>query len=579
MKSAKVSARRAHRRLVGGAALLAGATLGSTASAIEIDAGPDWTVRWDNSIAYNLGVRAQAINSKIANSPVFAEGDYSHKRGQIVTDRLSDLMEFDAQNTNGWGGRVSGSLFKDFAFREGVRTNPGALAPNTPYSAIESYTNNRFSNYTKHYYDQGIQLLDAFGYSDFKLGERDSSVIAGRTTKYWGNAVFFGPLGINYAQNASDNIKGSFAPGSEAKELAIPREQLYLSTQITPDLVAEGQYFFAFKGNLNPEGGTYLSFADFLSNGPQGAAQTAALGLGPHGPSVKPKDNDSNFGLKLSYAPSELKGAVSAYFRQLDETQPWMPLLRYNPSTFAVQDYHLAYAQHVKLFGLSLERQFGAYSVGTELSYRHDTALNSSTFNATDPLGRQGARGNVVNFVANAVGGLTRSPVWDTGVFLVEVAYTHLGSVTSNRAMFNGVDNAAACPSGSKRDGCATRDALMVAGLFKPQWLGVLPSVDVGLPLFLMYGAKGNAPSLGVPVNEKVGLYTAGLEALIQQKYTVTLQYNGYFAPTDGKLTNAGAGAGVPNGTPGFPTFYAGGSGTYMYNDKGWVSLTLKASF
>jgi hypothetical protein len=564
--------------LISQAVLLVLAGAGQQALALELDAGPDWAVRFDNTVTYNLGVRARQIDDKIGNNPVFAESDYSAKRGGVVTNRVNDLVEFDAQNKSGWGGRLSASLFKDFAFHDDVRTNPGQLAPATPYSALGAYTNNQFSGYTKRYYKQGAAMLDAFAYSSFKLGERDATAMAGRLTKYWGNAVFFGPLAISYSQNAADNIKASFAPGTEAKELAIPREQLYLSGQLTPDLVLEGQYFLAFKGNLLPEGGTYLSFADFLTRGPQGSNLTGAFGLGQRGADITPKNNNQNFGLKLSWAPSELRGAVSAYARQMDETQPWMPMLGYNPTTFAVQNYHLSYAQKVHLYGLSLEKQLGEYSVGAELSLRRKTGLSSTSFNASDPLGREGARGNVTNLVVNTVGGLTRSPVWDTGVFLAEVAYQHVNSVTSNAAMFNSVDNPAACASQSKRNGCATNNAVLIAGLFKPQWLAVAPSVDLSLPLFLMYGAKGNAATLAVPVNEGGALFTAGVEALIQQRYTVTLQYNGYYFRGNG-LTNAGAAGGVPNGTAGFPTFFAGGSGTYMYNDKGWVSLTVKASF
>ena len=565
------------RRSVVAAAMAGATSLG--AHAIEIDTGsPDWTVRWDNSIAYTLGIRTQKINDNIGNNPVFAESDYSVKQGGVVTNRLSDLMELDAESKGGFGARMSASLFNDFAFRDHVRTNPGDLAPGTPYSSLGAYTNNEFSGYTKRYYKDGAGLLDAFAFANFKVGDHDASVDVGRLTKYWGNATFFGTLGINYSQNAADNIKGASAPGSQAKELAIPREQLYLSTQITQDLVVEGQYFLKFKGNLLPEGGTYLSFADFLTRGPQGAALTSAFGLGQHAPDITPKNVDSNYGLKLAWAPSALRGAVSAYYRQLDETQPWMPLVQYDPQTGEAENYHLAYARHVKLYGLSLEKQIDAYSLGAEISYRRGTALNSSAANPNDALGTEGARGNVTNVIVNTVGGLTPTPVWDTGIFLAEVGYSHLNSVTSNAAMFNGTSNAAACPSGSVANGCSTRNAVLFAGLFKPQWLGVFPSVDLGLPLFAMYGVKGNTASMGAPVNEHGVLFTAGIEALVQQKWDITLQYNGYHSKFNG-ITNGGAAAGVANGTPGFPTFYAGGNGTFMYNDKGWVSLTVQASF
>ncbi|MFP6850418.1 MAG: DUF1302 family protein [Pseudomonas sp.] len=574
----KVAYRGSRGHILGCAALVASVASYNQAHAVELDVGPDWAVRLDNTITYNLGVRVQDVDDKIGNNPVFAQSDYSYERGDIVTNRISNLMELDAQNVNGWGARISASMFKDFAFNDSVSTNPGQLAPGTPYSALGSYDNNRYSSYTKRYYKEGVELLDAFAYSSFDLGGHESSLMAGRFTKFWGNAVFFGALGINYSQNAADNIKASFAPGTEAKELAIPREQIYFSTQLTPELVAEAQFFLKFKGNLLPEGGTYLSVADFLSRGPDGSNLTAAFGLGQRGSDVEPEDINDNFGLKLSWAPSALRGAVSAYYRQLDETQPWMPMLQYDSNTFAVQNYHLAHAQKVQLFGLSLEKQVGEYSLGVELSHRRDTGLNSSSFNPNDALGREGARGNVTNVLVNVLSGLARSPFWDTGTLLGELGYTRLNSVTKNAEMFNGVDNPSACPTQDKWMGCSTKDAWMVAGLFKPQWLGVWPSVDLAMPMFAMYGLKGNASSLGVPMRQGSAVYTIGLEAKVQQKYTVTLQYNGYYARPSG-TTNAGAALGVPNGTDGFPTFYEGGNGTFMYNDKGWLSLTAKASF
>jgi len=546
--------------------------------AIELDAGPDWTVRWDNTLSYNLGIRAQDIDDRIGNHPVFAQSSYSYRQGDLVTNRVADLMELDAQHRNGWGLRLSASLFKDFAFHDDVRTNPGELAPGTPYSSLGSYSGNRFSDYTKRRYKQDARLLDAFAYTNFRLGEHESSLFLGRLTKFWGNALFFGRLGINTSQNASDAIKASFAPGTEAKELAIPREQVFFSTQLTQDLTAEAQYFFRFEGNLLPEGGTYLSFADFLTRGPQGAALTESLGLGQHGEEVKPKDINNNFGLKLAWAPSAFRGGLSGYVRQFDETQPWMPMLRYDPATLAVRDYHLSFAKKVRLFGLAMEKQVGPYSLGAELSHLRETGLSSSAFNPSDPLGREGARGNVTNLLVNVVGGLTRSRFWDTGVFSAELGYTRLHSITRNAAMYRGVDNPVACPTRSERDGCATKDAWMLAGFFKPQWLAVWPGVDLSLPVFVMVGLKGNASILGAPVGERSAVYTLGLEANVHQKYTVTLQYNGYHATANG-LTNAGAPLGIANGTPGFPTFYAGGNGTWMYNDKGWVSLSVKASF
>lgn len=531
--------------------------------AFELPLNPDWVANWDNTVTYNVGVRAQGINPGIGNNPVFAESDYKFAHaGDVVTNRVSDLSEFDGVYQDKYGFRVSASIFKDFAYGNGVNTHPGNFAPGVPYSSLFSYQNNQYSSYTERYYQQGIQLLDAFAFGRFDIGGHNTTIKVGQLTQFWGNALFFGALGINYSQNAADNIKGSSQPGSQAKELALPRPQVLVSTQITPTFTLEGQYLMQRVHNLSPEGGTYLGTAGFLFNGPQ-----YLEGSIPRGSDFVPSNTNPNYGFKASWSPDWLRGTVNAYYRRFDEVQPWAPLFGENPATRA-PNYHLAYATDVHLYGLSLEKQIGDYSTGFEVSYRQHTALNSAGGPLPgDPSGSQGARGDTVNIIANVIAGLTRTPLWQTGSVIAEIAATHLTSTTANGALYNGTGNPLGCPTGNKWDGCSTRNAVSVAALFDPTWLQVFPNVDIDMPLFVEYGLYGNTASLGNSVSQGAIIYTAGIHALVKNKYNVTLQYNGYHAHTNGGTT------------PGANPFYTSGNGTYFYNDRGWISLTLQAAF
>lgn len=534
--------------------------------AVELPLNPDWVVNWDNTVTYNLGVRAQGINPGIGNNPAFAESDYKFSHaGDIVTNRVSDLSEFDAVYKDKYGFRVSASIFKDFAYGNGVNTNPGNFAPGVPYSSLFSYQNNQYSSYTERYYQQGMQLLDAFVFGKFDIGGHNTTIKLGQLTQFWGNALFFGAQGINYSQNAADNIKGSSQPGSLAKELALPRPQVLVSTQITPTFTLEGQYLLERVHNLSPEGGTFLGTAGFLFNGPQFLG-----GSVPRGSDFQPSNTNPNYGFKAAWSPEWLRGTVNAYYRRFDEVQPWAPLFGADPATGA-PNYHLAYATDVHLYGLSLEKQIGNYSTGFEVSYRQHTGLNS----ATGPLpgnlaGSTGARGDTINVVANVIAGLTRTPLWQTGSLTAEIAGTHLTSITSNGALYNGTGNPLGCPTGNKWDGCSTRNSVVVAALFDPTWLQVFPGVDIDVPIFIEYGLYGNTASLGTSVGQGALIYTAGVHALVKNKYNVTLQYNGYHAHTNGGNTPINGGAG---------SFYTSGNGTYFYNDRGWVSLTLQMAF
>jgi Protein of unknown function (DUF1302) len=537
-----------------------------SAYAFEFNLGPDVAGRWDNTIQYIGGVRAGGIDPGIGNNPIFNESDYKFGHaGSIVTNRVSDLTEFNLSYRQTYGFRVSASLFKDFAYTDSVHFNPNFAAPGVPYSALGSYAGNRYSSYTRSYYVNGTQLLDAFAYGSFEVGGHLTSIKLGRLTQLWGPAIFFGDQAISYAQNPVDGIKGSAAPGSTLKEVALPRAQLYVQTEVTPQLTLAAQYFFEFEHNLLPEGGTYLGLSDFLFNGP-----SQLLGAIPHGNDFKPKNVNNNFGVRATWSPDFLAGgSLGFYYRRLDEAQPWV-LFGQDPSTGAT-NYHLSYNEGTQLFGVSAELGIGVVSSGFEVSYRHNTALNSATGPLpTDLSGHSGARGDTINMIANALVPLGKTPLYDSGTLTAEVAFTQRVGSIQNAALYNGTGNSLACPTGNKWNGCSTNNSVVAAMQFDPQWLQVFPGVDIDMPIFVMYGIFGNTPSLTTTIGNQGSLiYTVGVHARVHNQYNITLQYNGYHSHTSGS-TRFG---------PGGPSYYASGNGPYMWNDKPWISLTLQTTF
>jgi hypothetical protein len=553
------------------------------ARAFELDTGSqEWRVRWDNTLQYNLGLRAQQRNSSIANNPLFAEPDAKFDQGQLVTDRLALLTEFDAAYATLAGVRVSASGWYDFAYSDRVRSQSGdalppvtaggvPVAPPTPYSALGSYADGKYTAETRRWYLRGAQLLDAFAWTNFNAGPVYTSLKVGRLTQLWGTALILSQQSLQYSQNATDNMKALATPGTLAKELAIPRAQVLAQFQVLPELTISGQYFGEFMPNRDPAGGTYLGLAGPLFKGPD-----LFLGQIPRGSDVEPKNFNDNWGVKVAWSPSWMDGStIAGYFRHFDETEPWYLL---GVGGTGAPQYHLSFAKGVSAYGASVETQLAGQSVGVEASYRKNTALTSALGPlATDLGGSEGARGDTFNVVANVLSLLTHTALWDTGQLIVEAAYTHKVKVSSNADLYTGTNNPLACPSGDKWYGCSTDDAVTAALLFAPQWLSVFPGIDLDLPLFAQYGVYGNLPTLGASVGQGSVVYTAGVHALFRRKYNLTLQYNGFYAPTRGVTDFTAQAAGkLPPGTsfagPG-PQYYAGGTGLYQLNDRGWVSL------
>ncbi|HEX7936839.1 MAG TPA: DUF1302 family protein [Paraburkholderia sp.] len=550
-------------------ASLIAAMLPLQAYAFKIDTGStDWDVNWDNTISYNLGMRAKGIDPMIGNNPNFDDGDYKFRHaGDIVTNRLSILSEFTAAYQGYVGFRLSGSAWKDFAYGSGDVTNPGVYAPGVTYRSLGSYPNGTYGSFTNRYYVQGAQLLDGFAFYNTQVAGRAVYLKAGQFTEYWGNSLLSPTQGISYAQSATDGIKALTSPGTTTKELLLPRPQISMTAQLTPQVAVSGQYELGWTYSRLPTGGTYLEANDAAAQGPSYLVipTPRSAVLAPQGSSITPPQIDNNFGLKVSWTPSFMDGAMGFYYRRLDETAPWVLT---NWKGGAPTDYHLSYNRGVQLLGYSLDTTLGSVSFGFEASYRHNTALATALSPAIAKQ-TEGAKGDVLNIVTNAVVPLSKTPLWQTGTLTAEIGYTHLLSVTQNAQLYNGVGYAA-CPSNNKWNGCSTKDYVGAGLVFQPQWLQVFPGVDLSMPTSVTGGLWGTNPINPGSGGGAQGFfqYSIGVQALIRQKATLTLSYIGYHAHVNKTAV-------TPSGLP----YASTGNGLIDLNDRPWVSLVFQSSF
>ena len=547
-------------------------TVAAPAGAANLVSNNNWDVSLDTTLQYTNGWRQEGRDAGIGNHPFYAQGNYKFDKGDRVTNRLQGLVEFQAVYNKATALRVSGSYWKDWAYDDKVRTNP-----NPAFSTILTYPGGRYSEVTKKYAIEGGELLDAFISHNTSIGDVPVYIKAGRFTQHWGNAFFFGFSNIAYSQHPVDFAKSFAQPGSEIKELFLPRRQVMLTADLTPELSVSAQLFGEYRENRFPEGGTYLGPFDILYSGPtSGGALAASLG-GPvsAGAIVRPKDNNKNYGIKATWSPPAAGGDIGFYLRQFDDVQPWASASIHANGGGAI---HQLFAQKTKLYGLSYERTFGPFSTGFELSHRKDTALNSAFTNGKPGVPyTAGATGDITNLIANVLYPLPKTALWDTGTFIAEMSYTRLNRVTGNKELFNGVGSAVCTDSvnpalpGTKHDGCATRNAVGLAFLLEPQWLQAAPGVDISLPMSLTYGAHGNPAYVGGPFYaEGSRLFSVGVKAVVKQRTSVLLQYNGYGYKTSPLVD-------VPGLGPSYAGF--GGNGAVALNDKGWIQLTIKTSF
>lgn len=160
------------------------ATLAGGAQAFEIDTGnPDFKLRWDNTLKYSAAARI-AKRSPGLSQTVFGptgvvgannlnqdDGDNNFSRG-IVSNRLDLLSELDASYGN-VGGRLSAAAWYDAYYNRGNQ--------NTSFTA-NHVPGNEFPGETRDIMGRKAELLDAFVFGKFQLGDRPATVRLGRHT-------------------------------------------------------------------------------------------------------------------------------------------------------------------------------------------------------------------------------------------------------------------------------------------------------------------------------------------------------------------------------------------------------------
>jgi hypothetical protein len=526
------------------AAAFIGASFAGHVSAAEFATGnPDLSVRWDNTLRYNLAMRAEGRDPRIAGNPAFDEGDFKFDKGDLVLNRLDLFTEMDVVWKKDMGFRVSASGWYDHAYSDtSVKRNPALPVPS-------SYLNNEYSAYTKRYFrGPSGELLDAFVFLNSAIGSVPVSVRAGRLSNFWGISTFSAG-GIAYSQQPIDGQKGATNPGSEVKELFLPLAQVALQAQVSDTVSLAGQYYFDWAATRIPEGGTYLGSTDFLLQGP------AQVGFLPftRGAAATPDKKRGNWGVNAKWTPESLGGStIGLYYREFDEKVFWLLRDPANPLT-----YRAVYPHGTKLIGLSYDTTIGPYAVGAELTTRRNAGLQTPGFAAAT----EGARGNTYHALVNTVFSLPTAPMWDVGVMVAELTYDYLDKVTTNAALYNG-EGTPACGTGNRDNGCATRGALGIGLRFAPQYLGVYPGVDLTVPFTLTGGLKGNSAAFQ-GVNEGAYSWSIGVEADVYHRATIALRYSDSSARI----------ASVANGVA------TSGNGTYMLRDRGYVALTVKTTF
>ena len=590
--------------------LLATAILASSlpaAHAVELDTGnEDWAVRFDNTVKYNYGVRTESADKRILGSPNSNDGDYNfRKSGTNITNRVDLLSELDVVYQKNMGFRVSTAAWYDKAYENtGSNSNP-FVNGNSDYSSISGFGGRppapaifgspHLSNYAQRYYSgPSGEVLDAFVFYNTQVGEESQlNVKAGQHNVFWGETILNPVHSISYGQSGLDLAKLAASPGTEAKELFVPRNQISTTFNLNPELTFGAQYFLDWDGARLPEAGTYYSGSDVVGFGAQSFLLGHTGGAGLAGPN----------------------GTLGAYYRKTSDILPQAVLdtrgltsvggvagLRNSISTTS---YEFAYGDDIDIYGLSLSKEVGGVSVGSDLNIRHNMPLASipAIISAPGAAGLQAglgllpprspgtgvitdvprdgdslaATGDTLHWTINGLVSIADTPLFDSASLLGELYYSNLLSLDSkNKALYKG-------ESSYRGIDKPTRDNWGIAVNFTPTWYQVFPGVDLSAPLSVNVGIDGVSPVVAGGAKD-AGNYAVGVSAAIYNQYYVDLKYVDAFGKTS-ECNDGATDGSTPNALDGTQRYtcyagsYASASGSGATEDRGALYLTLKTTF
>ncbi len=229
-------------------------TLAGPAFAVSFNIG-EIEGKFDSSLSVGASWSTEKANKNLigANnggnglSQTSDDGHLNFKRGETFSKIFKGIHDLELKYGD-TGVFVRGKYWYDFELKDEDREFKNISDSNRKEGAKSS----------------GGQLLDAFVYHNYSIGDEPGSVRLGKQVVSWGESTFI-QGGIN-SINPVD-VSAFRRPGAEIKEGLIPVNMFYLSQNITENLSAEGFYQLEWDQTVTDNCGTFFSQPDVISDG------------------------------------------------------------------------------------------------------------------------------------------------------------------------------------------------------------------------------------------------------------------------------------------------------------------------
>jgi hypothetical protein len=376
----------------------------------------DTTLQWDNTISYGVAWRTEAPDASTVapgnaaalglkgegSSYNYDDGNLNYGENEIYTNVVKYSTDIEINYKN-YGGFFRAKAFYDTEIMDGERE----------FKELNDATEDAAGS--------GYELLDAFVWADYNLGDMPGTFRVGRQVVSWGESTF-----IQGGINSINPVDASTfrRPGAEVKEGLLPVNMIFTSIGISADLSLEAFYQLEWENTRPDPCGTLFSTTDFASDGcgpvilagtddernylalrkaeiDQGISVANRVSPTTERLPDEKARNDGQYGLALRWYSEALGDTeFGAYYMNIHSRLPFIngAITNYdtlglitgtkggqiNPS--ATYDsryplYQISYPEDQKLMGFSFARATeGGASIGGEISYRPDAPIQWNAF-------------------------------------------------------------------------------------------------------------------------------------------------------------------------------------------------------
>ena len=386
----------------------------------------------------------------------------------------------------------------------------------------------QWSESTRKYAGNPVDLLDAYVWGSFEVGENPLEVRIGKQVVNWGEGLFFLD---GVSSQVALNINKLVTPGAELKEAYIGNRGIFAQLGIGDASSMEAYVFEEWNRAEFPTQGTFYGSDAFFRGsmevqGGDNILLTPGAGIPTRDPD-EPAKNSGQYGVNFKTTIGDTEYGL--YYSRYHET---FPFLR---ATGGASVFGLAqiWPEDLDMYGFSWSSTLGNWSFAGELAYRPDRPLFG------DIVGKGYVNLNpgyefLTNIHRNDTYSLTANGIWlggptiagiDAQYALYQVGVDHISGDRSQLAPQNTItrdDKQTALSATVTPD----KTAIGVAVNWGGTWQAIRPGTDLTLDLFVQQGLKGNSHFWG-NFAENQTLYAASLIANIGNAWEASMVYSG----------------------------------------------------